>query len=671
MRKSPRVTFLLLLPSLLAVASASSAPELLGPVPVAGECPFPGTPPDPDGTARRLEVSRATALLTSSHRGTLGTVVLPIVRSGVTKRGLPHVSFVDDEILGAMEKAGIRPAALAPDTEFLRRVSLDLTGRIPDAAAVTAFLNDTGSDKRARKIDELLASDAFDDRWALFLDDLARNTFNADTGKIGFAGRNALHAFFVDSLRSRKPYDQMVRELLTSTGITNVTGAPNFLARNLQQDGPRVPGLPRGGQDTLDNMAASVGTAFLGTNAYFCTSCHNGAGHMDSINAWGAQIRRQDFWGLSAFFSRLTLAQLDNTPGSFYYAVADKPNGDYPLNTTTGNKTPRQACTQTVTTSCWNTEPAGLTAITPQYLVTNADGTFTFQKPGNGEPYRMALGRLLTSDLQFARATVNYVWKELFTLGLVEPADSFDLLRLDPEHLPPGWAAQPTHPVLLDRLARQLQSDGFDLRKLMRLLTTSSAYQLSSSYEGTWSEAYTPYFARHFVRRLGAEMLYDAITKATATPVSLPVNGYGAPVAWAVQLPDVSEPGARGLGNGREVGAIRAFLDAFGRGDRDGNTRTYGFSVTQALALMNDETTVTNRVRQAGGLVDRLVKSGATPEAIVDSLFLASLSRPPGADERAVAVGLFASLKSPQTKQSVAEDLQFALLNKLDFFLKY
>src|SRR5262249_32653979 len=87
----------------------------------------------------------------------------------------PSVNFIDSDLFSAMQKDGIVPATLAGDEEFLRRITLDLTGQIPDSATVTAFLADKTADKRAKKIDELLASDAFVDRWTMFYGDLVQN----------------------------------------------------------------------------------------------------------------------------------------------------------------------------------------------------------------------------------------------------------------------------------------------------------------------------------------------------------------------------------------------------------------------------------------------------------------------------------------------------------------
>ncbi|HEV8269102.1 MAG TPA: DUF1549 domain-containing protein [Thermoanaerobaculia bacterium] len=639
----------------------------------AGDCAFRGAS-DPDGVAHRLSASRATVRFASSHPSALaalaaplsgekGIVVDPNGYTGVVPRGakLPHANFVDDEILGKMEKDGITPAPLSSDTEFLRRVTLDLTGRIPDMATVQAFVADKTADKRARQIDLLLASDAFVDRWAQYFDDLFRVTAvpPSGSGRLFPPGRNTWHAYFVDAIRSKKPYDQMARELLTGAGDTYQVGAANFFLRDQQSNGPI--------QDTYDNQASTTGSVFLGANALFCTSCHNGAGHLDQINVWGSTIKRQDFWGMSAFFAKTNFQRpAGYVPGtqSGEFLVVDNGMRDYSLNTSTGNKSPRVACTATVTTNCnlYPTTPAGITSVTPKYI----DGGGT---PASGETYRAAMARLLTADPQFAKAAANYFFKELFAVGIVDPPDGFDLLRQDPAAVPPGWSVQPTHPELLVKLGQQFQSSGYDLRAMLRLLTTSSAYQLSSYYPGTWSDAYTPYFARHFVRRLGAEMLFDAITKATGVTLNMAVNGYTNPVTWAVQLPDTAEPG----GQNANLREIRAFLDTFLRGNRDDDPRAFDSSISETLYELNSAVVVTNRIKStaSGSTVNKLKSQNASAATIVDTLYLTTLSRTPTDAERTASLALLTNIPSGQTTWTVAEDLQFALLNKVDFLLKY
>jgi hypothetical protein len=639
----------MLLATGLALLSILAAEPVAGPEPVpqapesapAADCTFVPSHADRDGRLRREALSRGTRAFASSHPAAAGPAFQPAAR-------LRRVNYVDDEIFGKMDTARVVPAPLASDAEFLRRVTLDLTGRIPDAATAAAFLADPSPDKRGRMIDALLASDAFVDRWTFFYDEMFQNTAFSASGRLYSQGRNALHAYFQDAVRSHKPWDAMAREIIGATGVNTTAGAANTVVRQIQANGPI--------QDTYDNLAASTATNFLGMNAVFCTSCHNGQGHLDAINLWGSTVKRQDFWGMSSFYSRATAVRSGTTNADYYYTVGERGTGNYLLNTTTGNKTDRTA-------AYYTTSPAGMTSVNPAYLRTPLNPTGG--APANGEGFRQALGRLVTNDPQFARAAVNYFWKEVFKAGIVEPPDAFDPLRQDPANPPLGsWTIQPTHPALLAKLAEDYAAHGYDLRYILGVMVKSSAYQLSSFYPGTWSESYAPYFARHFARRLTAEEAYDAVTRATNVGANIPVSGGAPNVAWAMQLPDAQEPGGGSV--------IGNFLNAFLRGDRDGDARSNEFSVSQALLMLND-TTVTSRIKSAtaGSAVQKLVAANATPAQIVTSLYLATLSRNPSAGELASGLALFASPPNGETKAQVAEDLQFALLNKLDFLYNY
>src|SRR5258708_14398528 len=140
--------------------------------------------------------------------------------------------------------------------------------------------------------------------------------------------------------------------------------------------------------------------------------------------------------------------------------------GQYRLNTTSGNNAPRVAVSSTDTFDL------------PAFFLTG-------EGPRDGEPRRVAYGRILTAHPQFARATVNYLWKQLFGLGIVEPADSFDLLRQDPTTLAAGATLQPTHPQLLTHVSNSFSSHGYNLRAILRVIGTSNAYQIASTYDGT------------------------------------------------------------------------------------------------------------------------------------------------------------------------------------------
>jgi Protein of unknown function (DUF1553)/Protein of unknown function (DUF1549) len=533
---------------------------------------------------------------------------------------LPVANFIDTEVGAKLKAAGIAPAAIAGDEEFLRRITLDLTGTIPSAADVTAFLADGRSDKRARKIDDLLASDAFVDRWTMWYGDLVQNVQVSDSSRQYYLGRNAHYLWIKDSIRTGKPYDAMVRQDLAGEGDNFSSGVANYIVRQLQRNGPP--------QDTYDNLAAHSAEKFLGI-PMLCISCHSGPGHLELVNIYLRGKTRDDFWKMAAFFSKTAARGSRYTDPAnpnanpIRYDVTTVPNGVYRLNTTDGNKTPRAPAQGQPDT------------VTPAFILTG-------EQPKAGEPYRAAYGRMLTADRQFARATVNYLWNEMFGRGLVDPVNAFDLARL---------TAQPSHPALLEALADNFIGSGYSLRALLRTIALSNTYQLSSTYAGTHPDV--SYFARRAPRRLSAETLLDAITTATAVPVTLPVQGM-ASVTRAMQLPDPLD--------GRRAAAGR-FLDQFGRGDRDTVARTNDSAISQALSMMND-TIVTSRVRKTNNsTVAKLLASTSDPGTIADQLYLITLSRRPSATERQAAIDYLRA----GTLADRTEDLQFTLLNSLEF----
>ena len=121
------------------------------------------------------------------------------------------------------------------------------------------------------------------------------------------------------------------------------------------------------------------------------------------------------------------------TNNNLYYWALNKYSTDYALNTTTGNRPTRAAL-------------GAVKAVAPTYI-------FTGQAPAAGQDYRVALAGFVTNDIQFARATVNYMWAYFFGMGIVDPPDQFDLARLDPSNPPPApWSLQPSNPALLNEL---------------------------------------------------------------------------------------------------------------------------------------------------------------------------------------------------------------------------
>ena len=581
----------------------------------------------------REMVSEATTSVAAALNGTEAELVPP--------QNIPRKNFIDNIIFDRMAKDSIQSAPVCTDEEFVRRVYLDITGRIPSAADVTAFLVDTNATKRDALVDKLIGSPEYVDKWTMFFGDLYKNNARSVNVQRFTGGRDAFYNYIKDAISKNKPYNQMAREMIANDGDNFVQGEVNFIVGGIVPMGPN--------QDTMDGTAVEVTRAFLGINATDCLLCHSGAGHLDQVNLWGSQKTRTDAWGISAFFARtLRRRQLLNSqPNYAKFTVSEAPAGEYQLNTTTGNRQKREPLD-------------GQSTIAPKYFLGSGGGV------NAGENRRQAIARLIVADKQFARAAVNYIWEKLMVEGLVSPSNAFDPARLDPAAtLPAGWALQPANAELLNALADEFIKQNYDVRKLIALIVKSNTYQLSSQYSGTWSLALVPYYARKFIRRLDAEEIHDAILKATNFTASYQMRDtLGANtfvVNWAMQLPDTSEP--------RVNPQIANFLNLFIRGDRDVKPRSLEPSIQQSLTLMNN-TFVMGKIHQAnaGSAVATLLANTAlTDQQIVTQLFLNTLSRNPRQDELDALLPLFSS----QGKRLATEGIQWALLNKMDFIFNY
>jgi len=573
-------------------------------------------------------------------RALLGDQYQPTVRT-LAAAAIPRKNFIDDSVFGRMATAGIQSAPLASDVEFLRRVTLDLTGRIPSGADVVRFVNDPNPSKRDLKVDALIGSPEFVDKWTMFLGDLYKNNASSNNVNRDVNGRDTFYLYLKDAVSTNKPYDQLARELISASGDSFVQGQVNWPVGNTIAMGPA--------QDTYDGHAVNLASMFLGINVADCLLCHDGARHLDQVNLWGSKLRRANMWGLSAYFARTRMQRqvVTTTPQVAKYFVSEAAAGEYQLNTTSGNRVARQPIN-------------GVSVIAPSYPF--ATGTASPAGIQPGENRRQALARQVTGDIQFSRAIVNYVWEKFMVQAFVSPSSTFDLARLDPNNPPPApWTLQPTNPQLLQTLAEWFQANHYDLRALMSLIAKSNAYQLSATYPGTWDISYVPYYARRYVRRLDAEELHDAIATATGIPGNYTIRGSALPqVQWSMQFPNTKESGSNST--------VGAFLNAFGRGDRDTMPRRSDGSILQSLDMLNSPV-VLGRIHQTnqGSRVATLLSQTSDPRTILWDLFMNTLSRTPTDQEIALYTPMFQQLGN----QAAAENVQWVLLNKVDFLFNY
>lgn len=538
-------------------------------------------------------------------------------------------NFIDNHIFGKMERDNVPHAPLATDREFIRRVRLDLTGRLPSPEEIRAFLADSSPKKRERLIDTLVGSPEFVDKWAYFLMDTLRVQSKTK-------GYRLFHYYLKQSLAADRPYDDLARGIISSAAKSNiVVAAVNPIVReHVEGKAGQVDNgddLRKVHQlDTHDEISIQLGKVFLGINTS-CISCHDGAGHLEKVNAYLTTKTRQEFFQQAAFFGNTRyIPHVEKTQAVMGHFIVDDLAPAYDTKGESMLRVPRLGGPNT-----------------PKFLLTG-------ETPEPGAHARTELARMMTADPQFARATVNLFWSKMMGFGIVEPVDEFDLARLDPNKLPEGWdQAQPSHPELLEELAGYFRENGHSLNKLFKVIANSSAYQLSSRFpEGKWTDAYTKYYARKYVRMLSAEEVHDAITVATGVPGKIPDGGEPVPMAMQASL-------------ARPRGDLKSFMQAFGQSNRTTVARPPIASPLQPIMMMQSPV-VNERVvaKEGSRLQDALVKY--KDNEVVDELFTATLGREPSPSEKDVALTALA-----MDRVQGAQNLQWALLNTAEFLYNF
>ena len=633
---------------------------------------------------RTADTDRILAMLPQPRRG---GAFARAAETGQEPTAAMPCTGIDDCIQKRAEAAGVPLTYLTTDAEFLRRVRLDLTGRIPTKDELLAFLADTSDTKRADLVERLLATPEWADRWAMFFGDLYQNT--RVSGKVNRypEGRDSFHLYLRDSLRQNKPYDRMVREMLAAEGASDGRTYPdkytsyehwedtyNNYERNPVRASPvgwPLNGRTIGGpvQDTYDSLAFFAARSFLGMSLMDCVLCHDGEGRLDALSLWGAGAKRLEGWGLAAFFSDIPRYQNWRYPGKTlpnhpvtgkkakarYYFIYDLEQGA------------ERGTAKGDTAGVYLGQTSGGNRPDRLHQQRGVEPSYPFGGAAQVDPnlrLREQLGLHLTADPQFARAAVNYIWHQFFSRGIVEPPDQFDIARLEPASPPPeGWNVQPSHPHLLEGLARGFAESGFDLKWLMRQITTSQTYQLSSRYEGVFNPLYEKYFVRHQAKRLTAEQLHDALVVASGIPAAYSVSRALSGLQYAMQFPDVREMPP---GNGPETRSVRMLLQAFTPGDRESSPRSGEGSPLQALNLMNNPFVLARVTpgQPTGTLAQSLAMQD---DALVANLYLTVLSREPTADEAAAAVQYIGG----RGRNARVGQLAWVLFNKTDFYFNY
>jgi hypothetical protein len=514
--------------------------------------------------------------------------------------------------------------ALAPaigDAAFLRRVYFDTVGVPPTEGEVRAFLADRTAEKRTQVIDRLLADERWADHWVSYWQDVLAE--NPSILKPTLNNSGPFRWFLHEALRDGKPLDRLATELMLLRGSDREGGSAGF-------------GLATDNDAPFASKGHIVATAFLGIELQ-CARCHDSPYH---------STKQRDLFSLAAFFERkaVTVPKSSTVPDAFFEKKARESLIKVTLK-------PRE-----LIAPAW-----------PFAAVTGvADDPALDALMLNPRDPRERLAALVTApaNTRFAQVVVNRVWKRLIGAGFVEPAHDWE-----------GHA--PSHPELLAWLARDFVARGYDVRQLTRLILTSDVYQRAATGKNLAAPPEQRFFAAPEPRRLTGEQVVDTLFAVAGQPIGVeeitldadgkrPADSFislGQPRrAW--MFASLSNERDRPSLNLPRAQMVADVLEAFGWNGSRQNPRTDRETdphVLQPGVLANSAVSVwVTRAAPRSELAE-LAVAAASPEALVESVFLRCFSRLPTAAERAPLVRTlapgFAARILPPAEVKAAEPL--------------
>ncbi|MDP1564297.1 MAG: DUF1549 and DUF1553 domain-containing protein [Pirellulaceae bacterium] len=403
------------------------------------------------------------ATIMARYRGQIATwdSVIPRLQNIAASEfaALPRYNFIDDIVWQKLARLNILPSKLISDETFLRRVSIDLIGRLPTAEEARAWIDDTRPNKRELLVDRLLARPEYADYWANKWADLLR----PNPYRVGIKATQSLDVWLRDVFRENRPYDVWVRQLLTAQGSTWRNGAVVVFRDR------RSP----------DELATLVSQLFLGSRLE-CAKCHQ-----HPFEVYG----QEDFYSLAAYFARVGYKGTGLSPpiSGSEEMVLVKDSGSVAHPITGKTLTPRPL---------WKLRSGDGSEDEPKE---NLESSGPFPK----DPREDLVDWMAAPDNDgFAEAAANRIWGELFGRGIVDPVD--DIRATNP----------PSNPELLRALGVEFRRVGYDQKAFLKTVVLSAVYQLSSiPNESNVGDQRN--FSRHYRRLSRAEVIADSLADVT------------------------------------------------------------------------------------------------------------------------------------------------------------
>ena len=356
---------------------------------------------------------------------------------------------VDEHVFSKLKLFRQNPAKISDDLTFLRRVSLDITGSLPEPETAKSFLIDERQDKRSRLVEKLLKSKEYANYWALKWADLLR----VEEKTLDPKGVKKTFTWLSEMIQQGKPLDQFAREILCAMGSTYENPPANFY---------------RALRSPVDR-AEAVSQVFIGTRIN-CAKCHN---HPFE------NVRQEDYYRFAAIFDAID-----------YEIIENKKKDGYDKHRFVGEQIVKLVSIKDMDQKKVLKDPRTKERPVPGFLDSDPIQSFDHRLD--------ELASWITSHSRFAKVQANRIWFNLIGQPLIDPVD--DVRETNPA----------SNPQLIDFLANELINNGFDQRELIRLIANSATYQLSSDPEGVLDVGTEQNFARAKVMRYPAEVVIDA-----------------------------------------------------------------------------------------------------------------------------------------------------------------
>lgn len=523
---------------------------------------------------------------------------------------VPTPTEIDKHVVTKLSKMGIVQSDLSGDAEFLRRVSLDLTGTLPAPKEIESFVADKSNDKRAKKIEELLERPSYAAWWTTLLCDYTVNggRFNNNQQVPGSNPSQEWYDWIYKRVASNVSYDKVMEGIVTAVSREPEESYADY-TKNVSElykkgsdksfaDRTSMPHYwARQNFRTPQERALGFAYSFLGIRIQ-CAECHK-----HPFDQW----TQDDFKQFTGFFTKLNYG-----PNPAAKKEYDQMMADLGLGARANNQERTAAVRKAL---------ADGKSIPLQELYVTAAANNGGRGGANRGGLPAAKGRLLGGaevDLSkyddprvalmdwmrdkdnpyFARAFVNRVWSVYFNVGIVQPADDLSL------------ANPPSNKPLLDYLAQGFIDHNFDMKWLHREIVSSRTYQLSWQSNDT-NKLDERNFSHAVPRRLPAEVAVDAVKQATA--------GDAENLAWQTEIKGrkIAYPSAVGGGGNNNQNEFA--LIVFGKSTRESNCdcdRSMEASLLQTVFLHNDRELL-DAVERKGGWADQVVRGNvkSTPEA--------------------------------------------------------